>query len=319
MTSHLVLHIGTHKTGSTAMQNTLWKHAADLQRDGLVYPRLAYRHTGHHGLIAEQVGLGAPYHLRGGGLATMQDLAARYADMGGTLFLSSEEFSRAESNRSVSFAQLREVFRNFDRVTVLCFLRPQWRFLQSIYLEISKNRSPPRPPDLVAEALDTGLCQGLYLDYLKLLDRLEQDFDGSEILLLDYEAATRGSCDVVSIALGAIGVTASFPKPKIANPSPPALPQWAGNLLAEPYPATGGHLCGVAKVLPKISCVLTRAEIAAMRSHFATSNAALIRRRALFQPDFTLTDPVPSSDCMFREDVTINHWLAIAREFARDA
>lgn len=55
--SHLVLHIGTHKTGTTSFQNMMWKNARKLANYGVIYPRIHARHTGHHGLIAEETQL----------------------------------------------------------------------------------------------------------------------------------------------------------------------------------------------------------------------------------------------------------------------
>lgn len=315
--SHLILHIGTHKTGTTAIQDTFWTHAAKLRKVGLIYPRLPYRQTGHHGLIADQVGLPEAFHLPGGGWRGLQHLADAYAEQGVTLFLSSEEFSRAESKRSVNFAKIRQTFHAFDRVTVLCFLRPQWRFLQSIYLEISKNRSPPRPPELVAEALKTGRCQGLYLDYGALLDRLAVDFTPDEVCLVDYESTRNTHGGAVSAALSEVGVGDVLAKTnEQVNPSPPALPQWAANLLAEPYAAAPSQVLRIGKTLPSNGCLLTRAEVAQLRAHFEPLNAELIARRSKIQPDFTITDPTTPPDMMYREDVSLEHWLSIARSFA---
>jgi hypothetical protein len=286
----------------------------------LIYSRLPYRHTGHHGLIAQEVGLGAAYHLRGGGASALQKLALTYADQDVTLFLSSEELSRAEPARSVNFRRIRDIFRDFDRVTVLCFLRPQWRFLQSIYLEISKNRPPPRPPALVAEALETGLCQGLYLDYCAFMRRLELDFEAHEILCVDYEAISKaGDLNAALQALELDGLLHLLGPPRCVNPSPRPLPQWAANLLAEPYPARERHVSATAQILPENGCLLTRDEIAQLKQHFAHSNARLVACRRVVQPDFQLTDPDPRAGCVFREDIQIEHWLAIARACARQS
>lgn len=322
--SHLILHIGTHKTGTTTIQNSFWRSAIRLARHGVVYPRLAYQHSGHHGLIAEEVGLSDAFKLKGRGPYTLANLADRYADSDVDVFLSSEEFSRAEPNRSVNFDKLRECFRSFDRVTVLCFLRPQWRFLQSVYLEISQNRSPPRPSDLVQQALESGTCQGLYMDYTTLLSRLEQTFEPSEIVFVDFERARQKSGGILNAALehtksGLSHKNLSMVAGGHSNKSPAPLAQWMANLLAEPYAATQEireiALSTLSHKTP--TCCLTRAEVNALRDGFATSNADFLAKRRSFQPEFQLTDPPPATSCKFREDVTIEDWLRAGQFLAR--
>lgn len=322
--SHLILHIGTHKTGSTTIQDTFSANSKYLAKRGLIYPKLNYRHSGHHGLIAESVALPKTFHLESGETASLEHINERYSRGNQTVFLSSEEFSRAEGGKSVNFAQLCKLLNGFDRISVLCFVRPQWRFLQSIYLEISRPRSPPRPPKLVEEAIETGRCQGLHMDYMDLLKRLSAVFSPSDITLVDFEAARQKNGGLIAAALAIAGVQVDISDLKAvknghSNQSPHGVSQWAANLLAEPYSATTPIIKAVQKTLKPViaSCVLTRHEIAEMNSAFAASNQTLLEARAAFQPEFQLSDPPLPNDCMFREDVTIEHWLGIGRELAR--
>lgn len=322
--SHLVLHIGTHKTATTTIQDTFWHNHTKLADNGVVYPRLPYPHKGHHGLIAEDVGLPKTYHLPCGGRAALSQINRDFGDSDKTVFLSSEEFSRAELGRQANFAEIQHQLSGFGRVTVLCFVRPQWRFLQSIYLEVSRYQSPPRPPILVKQAIDIQTCFGLYLNYSELLDRLERVFPPEDIKLVDFEDARRQRGKVIDIALSAAGSTLSHTDLKPindghSNPSSLPIPQWAANLLAEPNDANN-TLLGVTEHSvgqSGDSCLLTREEVGLLKQEFETVNQSLATRRALFQPGFKISDPEMPSDCMFREDVSIQDWLEIARELAR--
>lgn len=322
--SHLILHIGTHKTGTTTIQDTLWKNAGLLKKKRVIYPRLDYPHSGHHGLIAEEVGLGRAYRLQSGGIKAMAALANRYAGSEVILILSSEEFSRAEPNRSVDFDRLRWIFDQFHRVTVICFLRPQWRFLQSIYLEISKHRSPPRPPDLIHEALSGGLCQGLYMDYSRLLDRLEKTFSSDEIKFVDFETVRKRPGALVDAVLNQTRAGARYTDLKItgdghSNRSAPALSQWMANLVSEPYAANAAVQSATRDICPPAtpSTCLTRAEVEEITAGFHEANRNLIARRAGFQPDFQLTDPTPPPNMVYREDISIEDWLRVGQRLAR--
>ncbi len=322
--SSLVLHIGTHKTGSTTIQDTFWANSRKLAYKGLVYPKLDYQHTGHHGLIAESVGLPNTFHLETGGKAAWERINAKYSKGDHTVFLSTEEFSRADRERSVDFVRLRNMLSGFDSISVLCFLRPQWRFLQSIYLEISRTRSPPRPPEMIVEAINSGRCQGLYLDYTDLLDRLGTPSSSDEITLVDFEAVRQNEGGLIAAALGATGVDLDASDLMAtqnghSNRSPHALSQWAANLLVEPYPATDGIVNATQGTLGshEPSCLLTRGEIASMNQAFSASNQTLIEARGPYQLDFQLSDPPLPNKCKHREEVTLEDWLKIGRELAR--
>jgi len=322
--SHLILHIGTHKTGSTTIQDSFWANSSRLATFGLVYPRLHYRHTGHHGLIAQTVALPAAYHLKSGEDTTLKWINDKYSDSDKTVFLSSEEFSRGDGARSVDFLKLRDKLSGFKRVTVLCFLRPQWRFLQSIYLEISRTRSPPRMPDLVKEAIETGRCQGLYMNYLDLYKRLRAVFSGDEIRLVDFEAARATKGGLLTAALAPFDPTKTYKdlrsyKQGHSNKSPHALSQWAANLLAEPYRASAAVNRASHDVLGKhqTTCILTRSEIADMKKAFSSGNRDLIGLQNAFQPGASISDPALPDECLFREDVSIEHWLKIGQTLAR--
>ena len=318
--SHLILHIGTHKTGTTAIQTAFRQHAARLEMRGIIYPRLHPRHAGHHGLIAEETGLPPAFHLRPGGWAALRQLAKQYRGTDKVLFRSSEEFSRADEAKAVDLRRIADLFADFDKVTVLCALRPQWRFLQAIYLEISRNRSPPRPPDLVAEALETGRCMGLYLDYTALFYRVERAFGEGSVVLCDFETERRKPGGMVECALRAAGAGGAIPRAKAQNVSPPPLPQWAANLLAEPYAAPPSLLQRTSDALERYrkattSCLLTRDEVTRLKQAFAASNRAL----GIQSPGFVLTDPPLPRDCIHREDLTLEFWLETGRSLIRPA
>ncbi len=86
-TRRLILHIGQHKTGTTAIQQTLLNNRALLEARGILYPDIGFIGAGQHKI---------PGAL---GTANRQAEAEGYfralAPLEGTLVLSSENFSRA--------------------------------------------------------------------------------------------------------------------------------------------------------------------------------------------------------------------------------
>ena len=130
-----IVHIGIHKTGSTAIQRTLGLNRANLERTGILFPEVPGKEglpRGHHGLAAalnpdskgEQSNFDLPYLTR-----TLRATEAEF------VVLSSENLSRpgisAERIAELTAAIARCAFE----VTVVAFVRPQAGLLNSTYLQ----------------------------------------------------------------------------------------------------------------------------------------------------------------------------------------
>ena len=152
--ARIVLHIGTHKTATTTIQTFFYRNAARLAEHGVIYPHLGQA-TGHHGLALDSYpDLPAYFRYPGGSMAMWREIAATYAGGDGTVFLSSETLSIGHPNGAPNYGAIRDILAPFEEVRVLCLLREQWQFMQSIFLEISKAAPPPLPGEMVQNALD---------------------------------------------------------------------------------------------------------------------------------------------------------------------
>ncbi len=200
-----VLHIGTHKTATTTLQDTFAANRDLLAQHGLIYPALGTA-TGHHGLAAGWNRSLAPYALPGGSRAALERLASDLGAGPGTVLLSSEEFSRGREGGRVNFRALRAALAGFDRIEVVCLLRPQWEFVQSIYLEVSKTRAPGLPARMLEGVLAHHMASGLWTDYSLLYDHLRQAFDPREITLLDFGRCAAAPGGVLGAMLAHLGV-----------------------------------------------------------------------------------------------------------------
>lgn len=325
----VILHVGTHKTGTTTLQDAFHANRGLLAQHGVIYPALG-KHTGHHGLLTDWIALPQAYALPQGGLAALRALADTHRKSDATLFLSSEEFSRAGgAGGHVDMPTLRAVFDGYDDIRVVCCLRPQWQFLQSVYLEVARDRRPPTPPQIVARALETGLVDGLWCDYGALYSHLRSGFEAQQIRFLDFTALRAHAGGFMGGLMAALdlGVAAADLAPVGAgrsNVSPRPLPVWAAlALLPEGVAAQGldgmvlTEAVGTALDLEygagRAGSVFTRAEHARLAEHFDRSNAQLAARVALEQPGFCLSAaPIPA-DTIFREDLGTPFWVRAAR------
>lgn len=322
--ARVVLHIGTHKTATTTIQDTFAHNAKLLEEHGIIYPKLG-KATGHHGLVAEwNRHLPKVYHLAGGSLANLAKIAERHAHGDRTVLLSSEEFSRAADYGRVDFAALRAALAGFDRIEVLCVLREQWQFVQSIYLEIAKGRAPARPPVFVESVLGTDMVEGLWTDYNLLYDHLLQSFDPDEITFLDFDASRGAAGGIVGQVLAHLGcplaVEALEPVNEgHSNRSSPAIPVWAASVISEPQVAPPwliGATTGAFGVQfgEKARAILwTREETRWLRDYAQERNHRLSGRLATRQPGFAIAATPSQANDIHRGDCAADFWLRCSR------
>ncbi|WP_339851457.1 hypothetical protein [Roseovarius nubinhibens] len=322
--ARLVLHIGTHKTGTTWVQDCLAAARAPLAQAQVIYPDLS-PHSGHHGFLTDWIALPAAYATPGGGRAGLARLARQLRDSEATLLLSSEELSRAGGPGGYTDLDvLRSLFAGYD-ILVLCVLRDQLSFLQSVYAEIARARLPPRPPDLVGEAVETGMVDGVFCDYGGLYDRLRQSFAADEIRLLDYHAACRAQGGVLASLMRYVapGLAPDIYLPQStvgqANVSPRALTIWAalavaGSALPDARLRAAANTAFDLEFGPsRPATIFTRAEHRALAERFDPANAALCDRIRRLQPGFSLTPFAPAPDLLWREDLGPAYWVRLAR------
>lgn len=326
--SKVILHIGTHKTATTTIQDTFAQNAAVLEQHGIIYPRLA-KVTGHHGLVFDWGTLPEVYRLKQGSREAFREIARDYGSGDHTVFLSSEEFSRAAPRGAVDFLEVRELLAPFDEIEVICVLRPQWEFIQSVYLELSKKLMPPRPPVFVQAAITTGMVAGLWADYNGLLDQLEQAFKPEEITFLDFRTVRSAPGGIVGAMLAHMGAAIGADALQrvnggASNVSPMSLASWAANLMAEPKAAPSWLVDRMTQVLlnefgdEMKPCLFTRSEFQKLQEHFEERNAALQARRIPFQPDFALSPTTAAGLTLFRDEVPHSFWMNVGRALVAD-
>lgn len=327
--SRVVLHIGTHKTATTTIQDLFAHNAALLAQHKVIYPSLG-KFTGHHGLVTDWVhALPKSYTLPLGSVGTLRRLAQDYAGTDKTVFLSSEEFSRGASAEKVDFRAVRDALSAFDQIEIICVLREQWQFAQSIYLEIGKYRPVPRPPQIIDSVLKTDLVDGLWTDYNLLLDHLLQAFDPKQISFLDFDRCRTAKGGITGAILHKLGIGQISEELKLvndgrSNPSPEPLASWSANLIAEPIippPVLLEATTGALKVQfgdTARTRLWTRQEFQQLLNYAAPRNKRFTERVASTQPGFCLTTSKPASETdrkttIFRDDIPADFWLRCSR------
>ncbi|MBZ4023568.1 hypothetical protein CKO11_13985 [Rhodobacter sp. TJ_12] len=327
--ARIILHIGTHKTATTTIQNVFYRNAALLARHGILYPKLG-KPTGHHGLSGDWY-RDLPKNLQysGGSRAAWRDLARRYASGDHTVFLSSETLSVGHPNGAPDYGWIRETLAPFEEVRVLCVLREQWQFMQSLFLEVGKKAVPPQPDELVRKALAGDYCTGMWTDYQGFYDRLLQSFAPQEIRFLDFDTARRAEGGILGAVLREAGCALRAEELDQgngrANLSPPPLPAWAASVAARPEVAPDWLVAEAQSVFQLIfgqearSCLFTREEQQKLDRHFAPLNAALAAGLAPLQPGFAISrTPSEKLDhLIFRNRIKADFWMRMTRRATR--
>lgn len=315
--TRLILHIGLHKTATTTIQIALRTHALRLARMGILFPRICTSGT-HHGLAKRWVPrLGPDYDLPGGPLAGWERLAREFAGSGRTVVLSSEEFSRVVAGPRGQLAELKSLLSAFDEVEVLCVLRGQIGFAQSVYVQISRHSLPPAPGYLAGAAIRKGLAGGLIADYGLLHERLCRAFAPGQIRYLCYDTAAAEPGSVPGAFFRAIGVPpAAVPALAVpaANVSRPPLAVWAANALMQGRPGPHALVMLAARALEEVhgpgrtSCIFSRDEAARLAEHFNARNAAFAALVQETQPGFAMAPLAVDEGAIHREDLGRPFW-----------
>lgn len=196
----LLLHIGTHKTGTTSIQHWFANNGARLARQDAYYPDLhaGKRNPGQHFLAAAAAAAkrtGAP--ARPKRVATL--IERLRAAPGRVAMVSSELLSLIDP------APIADIFAEFD-CEVVCILRRQDEFLESMYRELVKSSFfagdkddflklvlAGEPLTIFTDNAGHTLKGVLPFDYAALLDRWAAAFGADKVHALAYDDDTRGA------------------------------------------------------------------------------------------------------------------------------
>jgi len=313
--ARLVIHIGTHKTGTTYVQSMISANAARLAHQGVHVPRFDHR-AGHHPLAAV-------WNARFRRASVPSDRAWRRlrsfaAATSGTVLVSSEELSRLYGPARVRFAEMRALADAFDEVRVVCVLRNQASFLQSAYQQVSRHGIAPGWRNCLKTALEKQRFSGLTLNYDRLYSRLLDGFNRHEIHLISYEAACSTTGGLIGALLDAAG-WGSGPHGlrNVADAKSNRSPEPLSTYLYNRAKLRGGNTCSLAGIEARLkvehgrdcrTTLFTRSELRRLGAVFEPSNTALENRVAPIQPGFRIAPILPGAATVWREDILPALW-----------
>jgi hypothetical protein len=193
----IYLHIGTHKTGTTAVQSFAKQHIDEIAKKGILYPKtgipfLNEMNTGQHLLPWTQVNKISMPHRWG---KYLDDKARLWFDLReevlnsscNTVLISSEEFDVLTDE---GVAYVADQLKEFD-VTILCYLRRLDEFVETYYSTAILHYAEKRDINTFYK----GMCTTT--DYFELINRWRTYFGEPRVKVLFYHRSALKNEDIV--------------------------------------------------------------------------------------------------------------------------
>ena len=321
--SKLILHVGTHKTGTTSAQDTLALNRALLKRHGLIFPEIG-KTNGQHGLVTDWIELPEKYHHSTSATDAWKMLAKEHGKSDRTVLISTEELSRGDPKTRVDMVRLRELCSAFDEVRIICFLRNQAAFIQSIYLQVvgSGVNLPWRP--FYNRAVKERVATGLYLDYMDLRRFFETGFAPGEIRFFSYEQACGEDHGVIGRILAEAGHEALTPSLQSlpaghSNVSPDPLMTWVASRILEGKPLRPWLVKAARQALVEHLGREAKTSVFSKQEHVAIIDTFRERNLELEKAEQALGYPVKigpflnDDEIVFRNDLSQEFWIRLSR------
>lgn len=216
MTQTLFLHIGLHKTGSTAIQNFCNMNRLILQEQNFCYPESGQIWGGHHP-YAWSLGVKHPHYREEMGSSV--EIAGKYLEEadGRHIVLSSEDFE------FIGPLEMKIVIREFDGldIRVVAYLRPQDSYLESEYAQHVRMDESRYSGDIRDFYMKFDFMQRY--NYLQLLKPWEEVFRRENIVVRPFQQGQFSGQDLFRDFCEVLGISRyedfSHPKREDANVS----------------------------------------------------------------------------------------------------
>lgn len=195
MKKKLYLHIGYHKTGTTAIQEVLYNNFNELLNQNLYYP-IEYTEDRQHLFIFRQI-IKENYDILESNLKDIYQKAKKYDT---NLLISSEKIHILSSlQQKYLFNKIYEIFFDFD-IEVIVYLRSQEDFIESYYNQLVKFGDEYGSPE---EFFNKHFWMLDYYEYLNQLCRY-QIFSRLNIKIYDKGLLINGNiiddfCNLINI------------------------------------------------------------------------------------------------------------------------
>lgn len=320
--ARLVLHVGSHKTGTTYLQTLFHQNRSLLETAGLHYPDIG-PNTAHHVLASPWLtvhGIPDSFFDDRGPDGLWDDLIARYTNVSGTVFLSGENFLRCHPE-TVDMVDLAQRLSAFEDVQVLYVMRAQTEMIQALWLQLAKNGQNVALYNYIRTVIEQRRGFGVWIDHNAVYDSLLKGFAPEQIHFMDYGVARKSAGGIAQQVLDLLDVDIRVedltPPPSAeTNISPDPLGFWIASEIAGtdlPSAALVDAVTQPLKQTGRPNTLLARYEHVKTTTRYSAANAKLAKRLQKTQPGFTFQEITPPENMIYREEIPNATWLKITQ------
>jgi hypothetical protein len=169
----IVLHIGSHKTGTTAIQKTLLENRESLKASGIFYPDIGFFYFGHHHMVEA---------LRSEDGDRFAAMAEEINALDGTVVISSENFSSCPADAVNTLARLLKA----GSIEIIYYQRNVLELIYLWWLELVKHGNKDILLRFYADSLTRPGRQHL-LNPKTILDRWGDAFGEDAVKIFLYD------------------------------------------------------------------------------------------------------------------------------------
>ncbi len=189
----VVLHIGRHKTGTSALQQFFTRNRRFLSEFGVVYPPTGRYANAHH-LLATMLN-----ELQKSPTAEISPEYRKHLedDIAPALGRAPKALFSSESFQNVRPKNLHKFFRH-SSTTVIVYIREQYRYAQSAYMQRIHGNLETRSFE--------EFLNNFNVDYSEFLDPWDKQFAPKEMLVRPYPVSPKYDGDIVRDFLGQAGL-----------------------------------------------------------------------------------------------------------------
>ena len=197
----IVFHIGTHKTGTTAIQNRLFSNRKTLLNNGILYPDAGVRrgHSGHHEFA--WAAAGQSHRLKGKSIDEVFHEVQSSIDSAGdkTVVFSSEEFGNLNVNQIIDMKSRLSI----QSAKIVFYLRNQVDYLISQYKQHIQQYETRYTGTLFDYVVEFNILNRMA--YAALAFGWANVFGDESLRIRVYDRSCLLNCDVVQDFCNVIG------------------------------------------------------------------------------------------------------------------
>lgn len=189
MLKKVFLHIGTHKTGTTAIQDALARNRVLLRKHGILVPRTGCisRRSGHHNIAWELNGDPRFSEKNGTFDELIEEIQRSKQEV---VIISSEDFEYIHGYDD-TLALIKDRFASINcQVEIIVVVRKHGEYLRSLYLELLKHDVTLTWKNFKARAIEGRLVVKdrwiFNLSYTELVKPFKMTFGIAHVHIVNY-------------------------------------------------------------------------------------------------------------------------------------